>query len=442
MKLFEAFLGLIYWLKMMSCCSSTNPEDTWEPEDYYPIRQDCRGDVPKTRFIPKPRNTLSARRWHSAFTEDGHLDIGKVLLRIQKGGVHPTVKGAVWEFLLGCYDPNSSFDARNQLRQSRRIEYNDLKSKCQEMEPTIGSGNILTAAIITDDGQPMEDETNSTTQMETNNIPLNQDVVRWKLTLHQIGLDVVRTDRALVYYETKENDAKLWDILAIYSWFDKDIGYCQGMNDLCSPISILIENEADAFWCFEHLMQRVRANFKCTTSTIGVRSQLNILSSVMKAVDPKLHEHLEKLDGGEYLFAFRMLMVLFRREFSFVDTLHLWELIWAAEYNPNLFSRYKSNAAAKKSTNAAGNADFLKQCGKFERKNFRSGQRDNDITLTIFLVAGVLEVKNRQILTEAKGLDDVVKILNEITGSLDAKKACNKALKIHKKYLANKPKAA
>jgi hypothetical protein len=34
----------------------------------------------------------------------------------------------------------------------------------------------------------------------------------------------------------------------------------------------------------------------------------------------------EDLDGGEYLFAFRMLMVLFRREFSFVDSLYLWEV--------------------------------------------------------------------------------------------------------------------
>lgn len=34
----------------------------------------------------------------------------------------------------------------------------------------------------------------------------------------------------------------------------------------------------------------------------------------------------ENLDGGEFLFAFRMLMVLFRREFSFVDSLYLWEV--------------------------------------------------------------------------------------------------------------------
>lgn len=44
------------------------------------------------------------------------------------------------------------------------------------------------------------------------------------------GLDVLRTDRSLVFYENKENLSKLWDILAVYAWIDKDVGYCQGGN--------------------------------------------------------------------------------------------------------------------------------------------------------------------------------------------------------------------
>lgn len=32
---------------------------------------------------------------------------------------------------------------------------------------------------------------------------------------------------------------------------------CTGMSDLCSPMVILFENEADAFWCFERLMRRL-----------------------------------------------------------------------------------------------------------------------------------------------------------------------------------------
>uniref|UniRef100_A0A453R9D5 Rab-GAP TBC domain-containing protein n=1 Tax=Aegilops tauschii subsp. strangulata TaxID=200361 RepID=A0A453R9D5_AEGTS len=34
-------------------------------------------------------------------------------------GVHPNIKGEVWEFLLGCYDPKSTTEQRNQLRQQR-----------------------------------------------------------------------------------------------------------------------------------------------------------------------------------------------------------------------------------------------------------------------------------------------------------------------------------
>lgn len=43
-----------------------------------------------------------------------------------------------------------------------------------------------------------------------------------------VGLDVVRTDQTLVFYESQTNQAKLWDVLAIYAWMDNDIGYIQG----------------------------------------------------------------------------------------------------------------------------------------------------------------------------------------------------------------------
>ena len=29
------------------------------------------------------------------------------------------------------------------------------------------------------------------------------------------------------------------------------------MNDICSPMIILLEDEADAFWCFERAMRRL-----------------------------------------------------------------------------------------------------------------------------------------------------------------------------------------
>ncbi|KAK4366100.1 hypothetical protein RND71_013980 [Anisodus tanguticus] len=446
-----------------------------ELDSYYPVRPECLADVPKTRFKARVGKTLSERRWKAAFSKEGYLDIAGVLRRIQRGGIHPSIKGAAWEFLLGCFDPESTFEERNQLRQQRREQYAAWKSECQKIVPVIGSGIFITSAIVSDDGQPIASDdgqpiasddgqpiasddgqpiecaaTTSNTQDTNDAVPADngdydKKILQWKLSLHQIGLDVVRTDRTLVFYENEANQAKLWDVLAVYAWMDKDIGYVQGMSDICSPMVILLENEADAYWCFERAMRRLRENFKSSTNSIGVQSQLSTLAQVVKTVDPKLHQHLEELDGGEYLFAFRMLMVLFRREFSFVDSLYLWEVMWAMEYNPNIYSSYDDKRQPLLSEllydDKPNDKHKLKEYGKFERNNLKTGAAEQNSALAVFLVASVLETKHRRLMKEAKGLDDVVQILGEISGNLDARKALDEALKVHKKYMKQAKKS-
>ncbi|KAL6283884.1 hypothetical protein ACE6H2_014813 [Prunus campanulata] len=428
--------------------------DAGTPADsFYEIRPECT-DVPKTRFKIKAGKTLSVRKWQAAFSPEGNLDLGKTLSRIYRGGIHPLIRGEVWEFLLGCFDPKSTFDEREQMRQRRRVEYARWKEDCRQMFPVVGSGRFITAPVISEDGQPIQDplvlsqmnpdkgaDGNRANGMEP---VTDKKIIQWMLTLHQIGLDVVRTDRTLVFYEKQEHLSKLWDILAVYAWIDTDVGYCQGMSDLCSPMIILLEDEADAFWCFERLMRRLRGNFRCTDSSVGVEAQLNNLASITQVIDPKLHQHLETLGGGDYLFAFRMLMVLFRREFSFCDSLYLWEMMWALEYDPDLFSVYEeSDTDSEKAEGSKGKAKSIRQCGKYERENMKSGANNSEapLPISVFLVASVLKDKSSKLLTEARGLDDVVKILNDMTGNLDAKKACTGAMKLHKKYLkkAKKP---
>ncbi|KAJ7948472.1 TBC1 domain family member [Quillaja saponaria] len=440
--------------------------DPGTPADsYYEIRPECT-DVPKSRFKIKVGKTLSTRKWQAAFTPEGYLDIGKTLGRIHRGGIHPSIRGEVWEFLLGCYDPKSTFEEREQIRQRRRVQYARWKEECRQMFPVIGSGRFITAPVITEDGHPIQDplvlletnpekgvalppqenngagthcmNNNSTNTANNMDVVKDKKVIQWMLTLHQIGLDVHRTDRTLVFYEKKENLSKLWDILSVYAWIDTDVGYCQGMSDLCSPMIMLLDDEADAFWCFERLMRRLRGNFRCTDSSVGVETQLNNLASVTQVIDPKLHQHLETLGGGDYLFAFRMLMVLFRREFSFCDSLYLWEMMWALEYDPDLFSMYENpDSAAEKAEGSKGKPKSIRQFGKFERENMKNAGKSAEapLPISVFLVASVLKDKSSKLLQEARGLDDVVKILNDITGNLDAKKACISAMKLHKKYL-------
>ncbi|KAK8712388.1 hypothetical protein V6N13_147628 [Hibiscus sabdariffa] len=403
-----------------------------EPADsYYEVRPECT-DVPETKFKIRPGKTLSVRKWQAAFAPDGQLDIGKTLGRIHRGGIHPTIRGEVWEFLLGCFDPRSTYEEREQLRMERREHYDKWKTVCREIFPVIGSGQFITAPVITEDAGASTESSEIVNDLFSKG-PLDKRIINWLLLLHQIGLDVKRTDRSLVFYEKQENLAKLWDILSVYAWIDTDVGYCQGMSDLCSPMIILLENEADAFWCFERMMRRMRGNFRCTESSVGVESQLSHLAMVTQVIDPKLHQHLETLGGGDYLFAVRMLMVLFRREFSFCDSLYLWEMMWALEYDPDLFYLYEEPTLSLEESKMRSRS--MRHYGKFERENMKIKSDEAPLPISVFLVASVLKEKSTKLLQEARGLDDVVKILNDITGSLDAKKACNEAIKLHKKYL-------
>ncbi|KAL8470040.1 hypothetical protein ACS0TY_032780 [Phlomoides rotata] len=387
-------------------------------DSYYQVRPDYTDVVPQSKFRIKAGKTLSARKWRAAFSPEGCLDISRILHRIQRGGVHPSIRGEVWEFLLGCYDPNSTFEEREQIRQRRRVRYASMKEECHQMFHLVGSGKFVTAPIITEAGESIRDpivlqqinlekESASPTKgndasssqkakLSNGHAPMDKKEIQWKLILHQIG-----------------------------------------MSDLCSPMIILLEDEADAFWCFERLMRRLRGNFRCTENSVGVEVLLGNLASITQVIDPKLHQHLETLGGGDYLFAFRMLMVLFRREFSFGDSLYLWEMMWALEYDPDLFSTYEDDESARqRSEGSKGKAKSRRQFGKFERNNLRNGDKNaaTPLPISIFLVASVLKDKSAK-LTEARGLDEVVKILNDITGHLDAKKACISAMKLHKKYL-------
>uniref|UniRef100_A0A0D3EFI4 Rab-GAP TBC domain-containing protein n=1 Tax=Brassica oleracea var. oleracea TaxID=109376 RepID=A0A0D3EFI4_BRAOL len=211
-------------------------------------------------------------------------------------------------------------------------------------------------------------------------------------------------------------------IFSVYAWIDQDVGYCQGMSDLCSPMIVLLEDEADSFFCFERLMRRLRGNFRSTGRSVGIEAQLTHLSSITQIIDPKLHQHLDKLGGGDYLCAIRMLMVQFRREFSFCDSLYLWEVMILIKSKVEV-----SNGKPKS----------MSQCGKYKRQNMRNGGKSTEgpLPISVFLVASVLKDKSSKFMTEARGLDDVVKILNDMSGNLDAKKTCSGAIKIHKKYL-------
>ncbi|EPS72189.1 hypothetical protein M569_02569, partial [Genlisea aurea] len=67
-----------------------------------------------------------------------------------------------------------------------------------------------------------------------------------------IEKDMLRTDRSLPFYDEDDNPNVnlLHDVLLTYSFYNFDLGYCQGMSDVLSPILYVMRDETKSFWCF------------------------------------------------------------------------------------------------------------------------------------------------------------------------------------------------
>jgi len=115
----------------------------------------------------------------------------------------------------------------------------------------------------------------------------------------------------------------LYEILMTYCFFNWDIGYAQGMNDLVATILIIVDDELDTFWCFKGLMDRMASNFH--KDQTGMHSQLEKLKKLLACLDPTFYDYLRRIDALNMFFCYRWLLILFRREFSTDQIRILWE---------------------------------------------------------------------------------------------------------------------
>ncbi|KAL1568783.1 rab GTPase-activating protein 22-like isoform X1 [Salvia divinorum] len=193
---------------------------------------------------------------------------------------------------------------------------------------------------------------------------------------------------------------RLVAILEAYALYDSEIGYCQGMSDLLSPIISVIEEDYVAFWCFVGFMRRARHNFRL--DEIGIRRQLNIVSKIIKCKDSHLYRHLETLQAEDCFFVYRMVVVLFRRELTFEQTLCLWEVMWADQ--------------------AAIRAGMIKSAWRLMRLKAPPTE-----DLLLYAIAACVLQKRRLIIDNYSSMDEIMKECNSMAGHLDVWKLLDDA---------------
>ncbi|XWS38160.1 hypothetical protein CRYUN_Cryun19dG0106600 [Craigia yunnanensis] len=194
--------------------------------------------------------------------------------------------------------------------------------------------------------------------------------------------------------------ARLVAILEAYALYDPEIGYCQGMSDLLSPIISVVEDDSEAFWCFAGFMKRARHNFRL--DEVGIRRQLNIVSKIIKCKDIHLYRHLEKLQAEDCFFVYRMVVVLFRRELNFEQTLCLWEVMWADQ--------------------AAIRAGIAKSA--WGRMRLRAPPTDD---LLLYAIAACVLQRRKLIIEKYSSMDEIMRECNSMAGHLDVWKLLDDA---------------
>ncbi|KAH7444094.1 hypothetical protein KP509_02G064400 [Ceratopteris richardii] len=257
------------------------------------IDTSCTGD----RLTP-----LGNEEWANYFDTEGHIALSHALRkRIFYGGIEPGLRHEVWKFLLGHFPYDSTYKQRAQLVVKKREEYLILKSQWQTI-----------------------------TEQQAKRF------TKFRERKSRIEKDVVRTDRSFEFYAGDDNSniMTLRDILITYSFYNFDLGYCQGMSDFLSPILYVVRDESEAFWCFVSLMEHMAPNFHRDQN--GMHSQLLALSKLVQLLDFPLHNYLKQADCLNYFFCFRWLLIQFKREFSYGDVLRLWEVLWTNHLTEHL----------------------------------------------------------------------------------------------------------
>ncbi|GMN52511.1 hypothetical protein TIFTF001_021656 [Ficus carica] len=439
---------------------------------------------------------LKPEKWHATFDGEGKVFcFQKALKRVVLGGVDPSIRPEVWEFLLGCYALGSTANYRRQLRTARREHYENLIKRCQMMHSSIGTGSLayVVGSKVMDMRAPSRDkpcsETRQTSTDNTNKVEGNGyrnngtdvsfachsesssdsgDLVSvrgstgnaanesslFTATSGSENYNTLNPEREAdgsqgVYFDfpplpvtdlfqkseedNKEGDmqngkishrklrfkddrmhsfqinnnvdlviepnispsnnvshhiesevemirADVCEPISKSSDIDKktevvkrmrisDVPEAEfvdgtlpqgeavskdrvsewlwtlhriGMSDLLSPFIVLFEDDADAFWCFEMLLRRMRENFQMEGPT-GVMKQLQALWHILELTDREMFAHLSHIGAESLHFAFRMLLVLFRRELPFNEALCMWEMMWAADFDESLAHDLEEN---------------------------------------------------------------------------------------------------
>ncbi|XP_076169832.1 USP6 N-terminal-like protein [Ptiloglossa arizonensis] len=152
---------------------------------------------------------------------------------------------------------------------------------------------------------------------------------QWSTEIRQIDADVARQYRDHADYRNRYSlkQRSMFYVLAAYSMYNMEVGYCQGMSVLAGLL-LLYMDEEDAFWGLSVLL----ADKKYTMHGFYVDGfpKLNRFiehhDKIMNKCLPKLKQKLDKCGCDSILYALKWFFVVFQERTPVSLGLRIWDI--------------------------------------------------------------------------------------------------------------------
>lgn len=147
--------------------------------------------------------------------------------------------------------------------------------------------------------------------------------------IHQIDLDVNRTFRNHIMFRERYGvkQQALFHVLAAYSVYNTEVGYCQGMNEIAALL-LMYMNEEDAFWGLAQLFVTDRHNMH-GFFVAGFPKLLRFQDhheNVLRKYLPKMRRHFERNEINASFYNIKWFLQCFLDRTPFHLTLRLWDI--------------------------------------------------------------------------------------------------------------------
>ncbi|XP_076439241.1 TBC1 domain family member 15-like [Babylonia areolata] len=427
-------------------------------------------NVDLNSYVPvSPRTSpLTREQFESMLDKDGRL-VSEHQLRkaVFLGGVQPCIRKEVWRFLFGLYPCTSTAREREALLLDYVVKYNELKSRWktllvlasppgqtaleqgllaryqlpappekaevrspdawQQQEPVmeramdhlnsqaaaVQAGSIDFAGLGHADLAAQCSTPEMQQRVECLQLQARVYVNRKRIDINQlrsylriIDKDVPRTDRDVEYYKGHANPhlTQLRDILATFACYNDQLGYAQGMNDILARFLYVLGSEVETFWCFQRYMDTVQMDFM----EEGMLRKIELVRHLMTETDSGLLKRLEEQELGNLFFCHRWMLLGFKREFSFMDSLRCFEIL--SSHHLELHS-----ITAERALMMEEMKEFANTRGDVRSTNLAYAK---EYTFEVFMCAAIL-MECRDELAKCTDTGMIFSFINSLTFDLD-----------------------